>query len=135
MRRIGYILTAVISLTGAGAYISLAPAHADGAATPVFDVNQMPASYRDWKVVSVAHEAGNLNDLRAVLGVDFSNFCPILQQFLSNSPCAVRFSSLPRHRSTESGDILAAIPPDVAPATGGLREPNPQGGRLADLGE
>src|ERR1700722_11872336 len=70
MRRIGYILTAAISLTGAGAYISLAPAHADGAATPVFDVYQMPTGYRDWKVVSVAHEAGNLNDLRALLGND-----------------------------------------------------------------
>ena len=72
MRRIGYILTAAISLTGAGAYISLAPAHADGAATPVFDVYQMPSGYRDWKVVSVAHEAGNLNDLRAVLGNDIA---------------------------------------------------------------
>jgi len=72
MRRIGYVLTVVISLTGAGAYISLAPAHTDGAATPVFDVNQMPAGYRDWKVISVAHEAGNLNDLRAVLGNDIA---------------------------------------------------------------
>jgi hypothetical protein len=72
MRRIGYVLTMVISLTGASAYISLAPAHTDGAATPVFDVNQMPAGYRDWKVVSVAHEAGNLNDLRAVLGNDIA---------------------------------------------------------------
>src|ERR1700677_5082858 len=72
MRRMGYVLTAVISLTGAGAYMSLAPAHADGAASPVFEVNQMPAGYRDWKVVSVAHEAGNLNDLRAVLGNDIA---------------------------------------------------------------
>jgi hypothetical protein len=72
MRRIGYYLTAVIALTGAVAYVSLAPAHADGAATPVFDVYQMPAGYRDWKLVSVAHEAGNLNDLRAVLGNDIA---------------------------------------------------------------
>jgi hypothetical protein len=27
-----------------------------------------PAGYRDWKLISVAHEAGDLNDLRAVLG-------------------------------------------------------------------
>jgi hypothetical protein len=72
MRRIGYILTTVIALTGAGAYIGLAPAHADGAATPIVDVYQMPARYRDWKVVSVAHEEGNLNDLRAVLGNDIA---------------------------------------------------------------
>jgi Cytochrome P460 len=72
MRRIGYVLTAVISLTGAGAYITLAPARADSAATSVFDIYQMPAGYRDWKVVSVAHEAGNLNDLRAVVGNDIA---------------------------------------------------------------
>ena len=68
MRRIGYILTAAIALTAAGAYITLAPARADSAATPVFDIYQMPAGYRDWKVVSVAHEAGNLNDLGQIDG-------------------------------------------------------------------
>ena len=51
---------------------SLAQAQPEGAATPVFDVHQMPAGYRDWKVVSVAHEAGNLNDLRAILGNDIA---------------------------------------------------------------
>jgi hypothetical protein len=30
----------------------------------------IPKDYRDWKLISVAHEAGNLNDLRAVLGND-----------------------------------------------------------------
>lgn len=30
----------------------------------------LPAGYRDWRLVSVAHEAGNLNDLRAILGND-----------------------------------------------------------------
>jgi hypothetical protein len=59
MRGIGYNFAAFIALAGAVAYISLAPAHGDGAATPVFDVHQMPAGYRDWRVVSVAHEAGN----------------------------------------------------------------------------
>jgi hypothetical protein len=72
MRRIGYDLAAFIALAGAVAYISYAPAHADGAATAVFDVNTVPAGYRDWKVVSVAHEEGNLNDLRAVLGNDIA---------------------------------------------------------------
>jgi Cytochrome P460 len=28
--------------------------------------------YRDWKLISVAHEAGNLNDIRAVLGNDIA---------------------------------------------------------------
>jgi cytochrome P460 len=31
---------------------------------------KLPAGYRDWKLISVAHEAGNLNDIRAVLGND-----------------------------------------------------------------
>jgi hypothetical protein len=32
----------------------------------------IPSGYRDWKLISVAHEAGNLNDLRAVLGNDIA---------------------------------------------------------------
>ena len=31
---------------------------------------KLPEGYRDWKLVSVAHEEGNLNDLRAILGND-----------------------------------------------------------------
>jgi hypothetical protein len=33
-------------------------------------VPSLPPGYRDWQLISVAHEAGNLNDLRAVLGND-----------------------------------------------------------------
>lgn len=33
-------------------------------------LNSLPLGYRDWRLISVAHEAGNLNDLRAVLGND-----------------------------------------------------------------
>ncbi len=40
-------------------------------ATPVF-VSQIPDGYRDWRVVSVAHEAGQLNDIRVVLGNDLA---------------------------------------------------------------
>lgn len=32
----------------------------------------MPAGYRDWKLVSVAHEEGSLNDIRAILGNDIA---------------------------------------------------------------
>ena len=38
---------------------------------PIF-VTTIPVGYRDWKVVSVAHEAGDLNDIRAVLGNDIA---------------------------------------------------------------
>jgi hypothetical protein len=42
---------------------------ADGDADPVFGI-KMPAGYRDWRLISVAHEEGKLNDLRAILGND-----------------------------------------------------------------
>ena len=41
---------------------------ADSAA-PVF-VTKIPAGYRDWKLISVSHEAGSLNSIGAVLGND-----------------------------------------------------------------
>jgi len=31
---------------------------------------KLPVGYRDWRLISVAHEEGSLNDLRAVLGND-----------------------------------------------------------------
>ena len=37
--------------------------------SPIFDIG-IPKGYRDWKLVAVAHEEGNLNDLRAILGND-----------------------------------------------------------------
>lgn len=33
---------------------------------------KLPPGYRDWRLISVAHEAGNLNDLRAILGNDIA---------------------------------------------------------------
>ena len=41
----------------------------ESAAAPVF-VTQIPPGYRDWRLISVAHEEGNLNDIRAILGND-----------------------------------------------------------------
>ena len=50
---------------------SIVAGHADQQPAPIF-VNEIPPGYRDWKVVSVAHEAGDLNDIRAVLGNDIA---------------------------------------------------------------
>ena len=36
-------------------------------ASPIYGV-QLPEDYRQWQVISVAHEAGNLNDIRVILG-------------------------------------------------------------------
>jgi hypothetical protein len=41
----------------------------DGGAAPTYGV-KMPAGYRDWKLISVAHEEGNLHSFAAVLGND-----------------------------------------------------------------
>jgi Cytochrome P460 len=71
MKLIGYTLAGVSLLTAGFLYVGNGPARADAAPQPVFDV-KLPAGYRDWKLVSVAHEEGSLNDLRAVLGNDIA---------------------------------------------------------------
>jgi hypothetical protein len=38
-------------------------------ATPIF-VTSIPPGYRDWRLISVSHEAGNLNSIGAILGND-----------------------------------------------------------------
>lgn len=43
----------------------------DRNASPIYGV-QLPLSYRQWQVVSVAHEAGSLNDIRVILGNDLT---------------------------------------------------------------
>jgi hypothetical protein len=69
MRRIAFVLVAVAALAGAIAYMAPASGQADGEAAPIFGV-KIPPGYRDWRLISVAHEEGNLNDLRAILGND-----------------------------------------------------------------
>ncbi len=51
------------------ALIALAAGRSDDEAAPLFGI-KLPPGYRDWKLISVAHEEGNLNDFRAVLGND-----------------------------------------------------------------
>jgi hypothetical protein len=69
MKRLTSVLVAVATLAGVVAFTAPASLHADGEAAPVF-VKEIPPGYRDWRLISVAHEAGNLNDLRAILGND-----------------------------------------------------------------
>jgi hypothetical protein len=69
MKRITLLLAAVAILAGIVAVTSPASLHADDSATPIF-VTTIPAGYRDWRLVSVSHEAGNLNSIGAVLGND-----------------------------------------------------------------
>ena len=72
MKRITALLVAVATLMGVVTFLASTsrPTTAQEAA-PIF-VTEIPPGYRDWKVVSVAHEAGDLNDIRAVLGNDIA---------------------------------------------------------------
>jgi hypothetical protein len=69
MRRIVLVLAAVVTLSGLIAFIAGGTAHAGQEGAPVF-VKKIPAGYRDWKLISVAHEEANLNSFAAVLGND-----------------------------------------------------------------
>ena len=71
MRRISALLFGVVAMASAVAFtVTIAHVTAQEAA-PIF-VKKIPPGYRDWKVVSVAHEAGELNDIRAILGNDIA---------------------------------------------------------------
>ena len=67
MRRITIWLVALAAIGSIVA--SFAP---KSRATPQGDaptfLTKIPPEYRDWKVISVAHEEGNLNSLGAILG-------------------------------------------------------------------
>jgi Cytochrome P460 len=71
MTRIAFMLVAVAALAGGLAYMVPASEQADGEAAPIF-VDKIPAGYRDWKLISVAHEEGNLHSLGAILGNDLA---------------------------------------------------------------
>jgi hypothetical protein len=69
MRRFTFFLVAVATMAGLVAYMAPAPGQADGQPAAPF-VTEIPQGYRDWRWISSAHEAGNLNSLGAVLGND-----------------------------------------------------------------
>jgi hypothetical protein len=70
MKKVILFLIAVAALAGVAGPTANPSRHVSAQeAAPIF-VKKIPAGYRDWKVVSVAHEAGELNDIRAVLGTD-----------------------------------------------------------------
>jgi hypothetical protein len=69
MRGLAYLFVAVVAVTCGVFYMGRASADASGEAAPIFGVT-LPPGYRDWKLISVAHEEGNNNDIRAILGND-----------------------------------------------------------------
>jgi hypothetical protein len=69
VKRIASLVITVVAVAGVVASSAPASGHADGEPAPIF-VTEIPHGYRDWKWIAVAHEAGNLNSLGAVLGND-----------------------------------------------------------------
>ena len=69
MKRITLWLAAVATLALVVALTVPASLHASEEATPVF-VTQIPPGYRDWKLISLAHEEGNLHSFAGILGND-----------------------------------------------------------------
>jgi len=72
MKKFTLLLVGVATLAGLVVFAAILSRHVTAQdALPIF-VKKIPLGYRDWKVVSVAHEAGELNDIRAVLGNDIA---------------------------------------------------------------
>ena len=69
LKRITLSLGASVTLAVVAAFVAFASGHNGENSGPVF-VKEIPAGYRDWKLISVAHEEGTLNDIRAILGND-----------------------------------------------------------------
>ena len=69
MKLFAFLLVAVAAMVDFATLIAPAPAQPDGQAAAPF-VTEIPHGYRDWRWISSAHEAGNLNSLGAVLGND-----------------------------------------------------------------
>jgi hypothetical protein len=64
-----FLLSTAAALAGPAVHMARATGEAAADTAPLFGI-RVPSGYRDWKLISVAHEEGNLNDLRAVLGND-----------------------------------------------------------------
>jgi hypothetical protein len=69
MKRIPFLLVALATLGAVVAFRAPASGQTDAGAAPSYGV-KIPPGYRDWRLISVAHEEGNLNSFAAVLGND-----------------------------------------------------------------
>ncbi len=69
MKNITLLLVAVVTLADVAAFTAPVSLRADDSAAPIF-VTTIPPGYRDWRLISVSHEAGPLNSIGAILGND-----------------------------------------------------------------
>jgi hypothetical protein len=71
MKRITFLLIVVAAVASVIAFSAGALRPETRAEVPIF-VNEMPAGYREWRFISVAHEEGNLNSFASILGNDLA---------------------------------------------------------------
>ena len=69
MKRITFLLVAVVALAGVVAGMDPSSKQADEEAAAIVG-GKLPPGYHDWTLVSVAHEEGDLKSLGAMLGND-----------------------------------------------------------------
>src|SRR3954465_13308506 len=69
MKWIVYLLVAAVALGGVIAPTAPSSRPADEAAASLA-AGKLPPGYRDWRLISVAREEGEMDDVRAVLGND-----------------------------------------------------------------
>jgi cytochrome P460 len=69
MKKIILLLVGIVIMAGVVAVTTPSSLRAADSAAPSF-VTNIPPGYRDWRLISVSHEAGNLNSIGAVLGND-----------------------------------------------------------------
>ena len=72
MKQTTFLLVAVATLAGVAVFSPTTSRNATAQEPAPIFVKTVPPGYRDWRVVTVAHEAGDLNDIRAVLGNDIA---------------------------------------------------------------
>src|SRR6202163_4629110 len=68
MKLIAFALVGVATLAGV---VGLTAPAANQESAPIF-VTDIPPGYRDWRLISVAHEEGNFHSFSAVLGNDLA---------------------------------------------------------------
>ena len=71
MKKIAVLLAAVAAVGGALGCVGRVFGRADEPAAPIYGVT-IPPRYRDWKLISVTHEEGDINQLRVQLGNDIA---------------------------------------------------------------
>lgn len=70
LRLIPFLLVAIVTMVAVIATTGATSSNDKRVDGPALFVTEIPRGYRDWRLISVAHEEGQLQDIRAILGND-----------------------------------------------------------------